>query len=79
MDQPINKAKIVIGDVEDIGAYNGYEIYYYPTNITEWELIDEIEHLSEFYARVALPIVYPPHIREKNIRNILEKGGKNYA
>lgn len=43
------------------------DIYLYPYNITELELVDEIEHLSEFYAELALPIWYPPHIRESVI------------
>lgn len=39
------------------------EVYFYPENTTEFELIDEIEHLVEFYDGVIVQLPLPPHIR----------------
>ena len=39
------------------------EVYYYPENTTEFELVDEIEHLVEFYDGVMVQLPLPPHIR----------------
>lgn len=39
------------------------EVYYYPENTTEFELVDEIEHLVEFYDGVIVQLPLPPHIR----------------
>ena len=59
------KAMIVIGDKWHYNAADTQDcdIYYYPENITEWELADEAEHLLEFYAELVWPIWWPPHIR----------------
>ena len=37
--------------------------YYYPEDTTEFELVDEIEHLVEFYDGVMVQLPLPPHIR----------------
>ena len=37
--------------------------YSYPENTTEFELVDEIEHLVEFYDGVMVQLPLPPHIR----------------
>ena len=39
------------------------EVYFYPENTTEFELVDEIEHLVEFYDGVMVQLPLPPHIR----------------
>ena len=40
-------------------------IYIYPDNATEYELVDEIEHLVEFYDFVQVELPLPPHIRHE--------------
>lgn len=64
------KAAIVIGDnwVYNPEDVRDCDIYYYPENITEWELADEAEHLVEFYAALVWPIWCPPHIRLDNVK-----------
>ena len=37
--------------------------YYYPEDTTEFELVDQIEHLVEFYDGVMVQLPLPPHIR----------------
>ena len=37
--------------------------YYYPEDTAEFELIDEIKHLVEFYDGVMVQLPLPPHIR----------------
>ena len=44
---------------------DGVHIYIYPDNATEYELVDEIEHLVEFYDFVQVELPLPPHIRHE--------------
>lgn len=44
-----------------------YDVYYFPEDITEWELAEELSHLVEFYERVVYPIDWPPHLRGDKI------------
>ena len=39
------------------------DTYYYPENTTEFELVDEIEHMVEYYDGVMVQLPLPPHIR----------------
>lgn len=52
-----NKVK----DCEEVGIVA--DAYYYPKNTTEFELVDEIEHMVEFYDGVMVQLPLPPHIR----------------
>ena len=52
-----NKVK----DCKEVGIKA--EVYFYPENTTEFELVDEIEHLVEFYDGVMVQLPLPPHIR----------------
>ena len=71
------KAVIEIGGPGRVIANEEWDIYYYPTNITEWEFVDEVEHLREYYAVLALPIEYPAHIRKDIVETIFKEGGIN--
>lgn len=75
MAQNNTKAAIVIGDeyIYDPAEMQDCDIYYYPENITEWELADEAEHLKEFYAALVWPIWCPQHIRLRKVREWVEK------
>ena len=44
-----------------------YDIYYFPENITELELAEEISNLIEFYDDLVYPIYWPPHLRKEKI------------
>lgn len=59
------KSEILVEPVDD------EVVYVFPHDTTELELVDEIEHLREFYAEVVLPISWPEHIRESVIRGVL--------
>lgn len=48
-------------DCEEIGI--AAHEYIYPEDTTEYELVDEIEHLVEFYDGVIVQLPLPPHIR----------------
>ena len=54
-----NKVK----DCEEVGIVA--DIYNYPTDMTEFELDDELNHLQEFYDGVIVQLPLPPHIRQK--------------
>lgn len=49
------------------------DVYYFPEDITEWELAEELSHLVEFYERVVYPIDWPPHLRKDKIIAWVEK------
>lgn len=70
-----SKAMIIIGDryLRDPVKESECDVYYYPENITEWELADEVEHLAEFYAELAWPIWWPQHIRLEKIKKWVEE------
>lgn len=57
-------AIIQVGEAEFLEK-DGVHIYIYPDNATEYELVDEIEHLVEFYDFVQVKLPLPPHIRHK--------------
>ena len=57
-------AIIQVGEAEFLEK-DGVHIYIYPDNATEYELVDEIEHLVEFYDFVQVELPLPPHIRHK--------------
>ena len=65
-----SKAMIIIGDryLRDPVKESECDVYYYPENITEWELADEVEHLAEFYVDLIWPIWWPQHIRLEKIK-----------
>ena len=69
MDRRNSKAAIIIGDERMYDPVDMWDcdVYYYPMNITEWELADEIEHLAEFYTELVYPIYWPPHIRKDKV------------
>lgn len=67
MDQ-VKKAYIEIGDYSPhVIEEKEYHVYYYPEDITEWELAEEILHLIEFYDELVYPIYWPPHIRKEKV------------
>jgi hypothetical protein len=63
------KAAIVIGDerVYDPVDMWDCDVYYYPENVTEWELAEEISSLVEFYDELVYPIYWPPHLRKEKV------------
>lgn len=68
MAMELKDAKIAIiqvGEAEFLEKDDGTHIYIYPNNATEYELVDEIEHLVEFYDFVQVKLPLPPHIRHK--------------
>lgn len=71
---PHDKAIVVIANTKSeilIEPTDDEVVYVFPHDATELELVDEIEHLREFYAEVVLPISWPAHIRESIIRGAL--------
>lgn len=50
-------------DCDEIGITA--HTYFYPTETTEFELDDQLEHLVEFYDGVIVQLPLPPHIRVK--------------
>lgn len=48
-------------DCEEVGI--AAHAYTYPTETTEYELIEEINHLAPFYDGVIVQLPLPPHIR----------------
>lgn len=69
-----DKAIIVIANTNSevlVEPVDDEVVYVFPHDTTEFELVDEIEHLREFYAEVVLPISWPAHIRESVIRGAL--------
>lgn len=61
----MDKAIIVIGDVEVSEV--DYDIYYFPEDISEPELAEEVAALAGHYAKLVYPTYWPPHIRKKKI------------
>lgn len=55
-------AIIQVGEAEFLEKDEAH-IYIYPNNATEYEFVDEIEHLVEFYDFVQVKLPLPPHIR----------------
>lgn len=69
MDRRSSKAIIVIGDTWSVYyCTNDHDIYYYPEDVTEWELAEEISNLKEFYDEIIWPIYWPPHLREEKVK-----------
>ena len=48
---------------EDVGI--PAHVYGYPENITEFELVNELCHLQEFYDEFIIQLPLPPHIRQE--------------
>ena len=64
----VKKACIEIGEYSlHMIEEKDYHIYYYPENITELELAEEILNLVEFYDKLVYPIYWPPHIRKEKV------------
>ena len=63
------KAAIVIGDERMYDPVDMWDcdVYYYPENVTEWELAEEISSLVEFYYELVYPIYWPPHLRKEKV------------
>ena len=63
------KAAIVIGDERIYDPVDVWDcdVYYYPIEVTEWELAEEISTLVEFYDELVYPIYWPPHIRKEKV------------
>jgi hypothetical protein len=66
MDQ-VKIATITIGSYEPPLIVDLAHNYYYPENVTEWELAEELSNLVECYERVVYPIDWPPHLRGDKI------------
>jgi hypothetical protein len=66
----IKKAAIVIGDEQlyDPVDMDDYDVYYFPIEVTEWEIAEEISNIAEFYEEIVYPIWWPPHIREEKVK-----------
>ena len=66
----IKKAAIVIGDEQlyDPVDMDDCDVYYFPIDVTEWEIAEEISNLVEFYDEIIYPIWWPPHIREEKVK-----------
>ena len=66
----IKKAAIVIGDEQLYDPVNmdDCDVYYFPIEVTEWEIAEEISNIVEFYDEIVYPIWWPPHIREEKVK-----------
>ena len=66
----IKKAAIVIGDEQlcDPVDMDDCDVYYFPIDVTEWEIAEEISNIVEFYEEIVYPIWWPPHIREEKVK-----------
>lgn len=66
----IKKAAIVIGDEQlyDPVDMDDCDVYYFPIDVTEWEIAEEISNIVEFYDEIIYPIWWPPHIREEKVK-----------
>ena len=69
MDRHSSKAIIIVGDkyISDPVKELGCDVYYFPDNITEWELAEEISNLVEFYSELVYPTGWPPHLRKEKV------------
>ena len=69
MDRRNSKAIIIIGDkyISDPCKELECDVYYFPDNITEWELAEEISNLVEFYNELVYPTGWPPHLRKEKV------------
>ena len=63
------KAAIIIGDyyISDPIKEQEYDVYYYPENVTEWELAEELSTLVQFYDVLDYPTGWPPHLRKEKV------------
>lgn len=48
MNQKCKKAIVIIGNKQKI-EYSDIDVYFFPIDITEWELANEINDLADFY------------------------------
>lgn len=68
MAMELKDTKVAIIQVGEEGEFlekDGTHVYIYPNNTTEYEIVDEIEHLIEFYDFVQVKLPLPPHIRHE--------------
>ena len=65
----IKKAAIVIGDEQLYDPVNmdNCDVYYFPIDVTEWEIAEEISNIVEFYDEIVYPIWWPPHLRKDKV------------
>lgn len=63
------KCEIVVGDSP---PQNLGDCYWFDEDITESELAEEYRELKKFYDRVVLPTKWPPHLREKEVKNMID-------
>lgn len=66
MDQ-IKIATITIGSYGPPPIVDLAHDYYFPENVSEWEIAEELSNLVEHYERVVYPIKWPPHLRGDKI------------
>ena len=66
MDQ-VKIATITIGSYGPPPIVDLAHDYYFPANVTEWEIAEELSQLVEHYERVVYPIEWPPHLRGDKI------------
>ena len=71
MDQ-IKIATITIGSYGPPPIVDLAHDYYFPANVTEWEIAEELSNLVEFYERIVYPIEWPPHLRGDRIISWVE-------
>ena len=71
MDQ-IKIATITIGSYGPPPIVDLAHGYYFPENVTEWEIAEEIANLVEHYEKIVYPIVWPPHLRGDKIVSWIE-------
>lgn len=62
----MSKAVIIIGDVETNEIAD--DVYYFPEDVSERELAEEIAALAHFYDDLVYPVYWPPHIRKEKVR-----------
>lgn len=81
MDHRKKKAAFIIGDdrMYDLVTMYDCDVYYYPINITEWELADELEHLIEYYDELICPIYWPSHLRKDKIESFIKSDRREFS
>lgn len=74
----ITKAAIVIGDERMYDPVDMWDchVYYFPENVTEWELAEEILNLVPYYDDLVYPIWWPAHIRKDKVIEWIKSGRK---
>lgn len=61
--------KVAVIEIGETGMPHGdWDYYYFPDDVSEWEIAEEISNLVEFYDELVWPIVGPPHIRLDKVK-----------